>query len=87
MLIQVAVASLLLTFQAAGQGTFQNLDFEAAQISSTDPGVPLQFSAAFPGWTGYIGGQVQTTTYLNNVPIGQIFPFISITGPPDSIAW
>jgi hypothetical protein len=83
--IQAAMVSLLLTFQAAGQGTFQNLNFEAAQLVPVPGGQygEVQFAAAFPGWTGYIAGQVQTTTIRNGVPIGQIFPFISIMGPPE----
>jgi hypothetical protein len=35
---------------ACAQGTFQDLDFEQAQIIGTSPGL-ISLSAAFPGWT------------------------------------
>lgn len=68
------------------QGSFQNLDFEAAQFVSI-PGGPsgaVVFSNALPGWTGYIGGQVQTATIPSGIPIGipGETPFIAIVGPP-----
>ena len=43
-----------------GQGTFQNLNFESANVDGFSPGnIPI--TNAFPGWTAYIGPtQVQT---------------------------
>ncbi len=78
-----------LPFAGLGQGTiaFQNLDFEAAQLipSPGDPNGAVQFAAAFPGWTGYIGGQQISSTIPNGVPIGPPgqTPFIAIMAPPD----
>lgn len=70
-----------------GQGTltFQNLDFESAQLIPIpgDPNGAVQFSAAFPGWTGYMGGQQVNSTVPNGVPIGNNTAFISIMAPPN----
>jgi len=70
------------------QGTFQNLNFEAAQLVPIpgDPNGAVQFSAAFPGWTGYIGSQQAVTTVPNGVPIGPSQAFIAIMAPPDWVA-
>ncbi|MBP9902864.1 MAG: PEP-CTERM sorting domain-containing protein [Verrucomicrobia bacterium] len=41
----------------------------------------MQFAQAFPGWTGYVAGQTQTTTIPNGIPIGApglTPPFIAI---------
>jgi len=51
-----------------GQGTFQNLDFESANLSPVPGGqyggfVPI--TNALPGWSGYIGAN-QVTTVLQN---------------------
>lgn len=59
---------LLGTLAANAQGTFQNLGFESV---STIP-IPgdaygrVQFSPALPGWTGYIGGVVETKALYDN---------------------
>ena len=70
---------ILFAISARGQGTFQNLDFEAAQLIPA-PGGPsgaVRFDAAFPGWTGYIGNQQATTTIPNGLPISFTYdPFI-----------
>ncbi len=90
LLIIVAFPATM-TVHALGQGTFQNLDFEAAQLVPvpTDPNGSVQFVPAFPGWTGYIGGQAQTTTLPNGVPIGLPgqTPFIAILVPPGWSSW
>jgi hypothetical protein len=50
------LALLLSAMGAAGQGTFQNLDFESANIpSGTQPYADLSFGDAFPGWSGFYG--------------------------------
>jgi hypothetical protein len=49
-----AIVSMFLLWvgQAAhGQGTFQNLNFEAARVSGYTPGSPIPMSAAMPGWS------------------------------------
>jgi hypothetical protein len=37
------------------QGTFQNLDFEAANVSAYSPGSLVPTASAFPGWQALIG--------------------------------
>ena len=56
----------LALYPAPGQSTFQNLDFESATLIPIpgDPYGSVQFVAAFPGWTGYIGtNQVSAALY------------------------
>ena|ERR1022692_2494787 len=51
---------------ARAQGTFQNLNFEAASIpSSTQSGSTVPISAGLPRWNGYIAGVQQTNAYYN----------------------
>jgi hypothetical protein len=46
------LALLLIAAGGLAQGTFQNLDFESAQIpSGTRPGSGASINSAFPGWT------------------------------------
>jgi len=54
-------------FSAYAQGTFQNLDFEGAQIVPIS-GSPswIATTNALPGWTGFVGAnQVSRITYNN----------------------
>jgi hypothetical protein len=55
-------------FDVQSQGTFQNLDFEAATLVpiSGDPYNRVQFAAAFPGWTGNVGGSLQSGALYNS---------------------
>lgn len=57
-------ALLLGAAGAVGQGTFQNLGFESATVT---PGPPysLDFSQAFPGWTGSLEGDDQFIVVYN----------------------
>ncbi len=85
----LGLAGLLLlpALPLQGQGTFQNLDFEAAQfvpVSGNTNG-PFQLAAALPGWTGYIGGEVQTQIDANNPPVGQGSAFLTILRPPATV--
>ena len=51
------------------QGTFQNLNFEAAAIvPATAP--YIQFAPAFPGWTGYFGEFQTLFALYNTVTLG-----------------
>ncbi len=87
---RLAIALLLAaSLNGWSQGTFQNLGFEDATLIPIpgDPSGSVEFSAAFPGWTGYVGGQMQRSTIPNGVPIGEAHPFISIMAPPGWIAW
>ena len=51
------------------QGTFQNLDFESASVVPIpgDLDARIQFSSAFPGWLGYVGGVPRTAALYNRV--------------------
>lgn len=54
---------------ARGQGTFQNLNFEAANnLPNLSPGETafVSMSNALPGWTGYIAGTNQTAQAIYN---------------------
>src|SRR5437773_4772101 len=53
---------------APAQGTFQNLDFEAATLLRIpgDPYGRVEFSPAFPGWNGYVGSSLQGAALYNN---------------------
>ncbi len=59
--IWFGVISLALLRNVSAQG-FVNLDFESATIIpvSGDPYNRIEFTPAFPGWTGYTGTNVQT---------------------------
>ena len=67
------LALLFSTGGATGQGTFQNLGFESANLSPIPPGqyggfVPI--TDALPGWSGYIGANQVTTVLQNAVALG-----------------
>jgi hypothetical protein len=65
-----------------GQGTFQNLNFESATLSSVPPGEgggDVSISAALPGWTGYLGGVQTARVFQNEVSLGA--SSIDILGP------
>lgn len=71
----------VLALSAVGQGTFQNLDFESAVLVplAGDPLGRVQFAAAFPGWTGYVGANLQTLADHNNRSLSA--SGIAIVGP------
>src|SRR5262245_48071266 len=64
------------------QGTFQNLDFESANLQPVPPG---QFGGnvssldAIPGWAAFIGTNQTTTILQNNLTFGNAS--IDILGP------
>ena len=67
-------------FSAYAQGTFQNLDFEGAQIVPIS-GSPswIATTNALPGWTGFVGAnQVSRITY-NNPAIGSTWVNLEAT--------
>jgi hypothetical protein len=64
------------------QGTFENLDFEAANVSGYPPGT-VPASNAIPGWTAYIGNAAQTTMLYNNEALGEAA--ISLQGQQGAI--
>ena len=60
-----ALILLLATSSSVAQSTFQNLDFESANIQpGTPPGTVLPASDALPGWNCYVGvNQVTGVVY------------------------
>jgi hypothetical protein len=75
-----AVATLC---SVEGQGTFQNLDFEQANVPDVPPGQLGGFVAAsdgIPGWTAYIGTN-QVTLILHNGFSLSGMATIAILGP------
>jgi len=76
-----ALLILLAASSALAQGTFQNLDFEDANLLDTSGqfGGLVSSLDAIPGWTAYYGN-VQTSQVLqNNETLGNVN--ISILGP------
>ena len=74
--------AFLAVLSAQAQGTFQNLDFESANLTSIPSGqyggeVPL--SSALPGWSASIGGVPVTEVLQNNYTLGAAS--IDIFGP------
>lgn len=59
-------------FALFGQGTFQNLNFESANLPVLPAGQNdyVDISAAMPGWTVYYGGQQPTHVVYNAVSTG-----------------
>jgi hypothetical protein len=66
------VATLLSVQIAAAQGTFQNLDFEAAGVPVVPSYTPIQVltSVALPGWTAYVTTNQQSQIWYNGVSAG-----------------
>jgi hypothetical protein len=64
------------------QGTFQNLNFESAQVSPSPfrnyPN-PVPISSAMPDWTGYLGVTQQSQVQYNTTTLGSAS--ISLLGP------
>ena len=80
--LQVAIFAGGLCYSLHAQGTFQNLDFESANLSPIPAGqyggeVPL--SSALPGWNASIGGVALTQVLQNSYDLGQAS--IDILGP------
>jgi hypothetical protein len=74
-LLSAAVLAVLagLNCLSHAQGTFQNLNFEAANVPDVPPGQggdPVLVSEGVPGWTVYIGGIEQSSMFHNDRSIG-----------------
>jgi hypothetical protein len=74
--------SLFFVLSDFAQGTFENLNFEQANLTPIPAGqfggeVPI--SSALPGWSGSIGGVSATEVLQNNTTLGQAS--IDILGP------
>jgi hypothetical protein len=75
-------ALLLSAARAQAQGTFQNLNFEQAQVPSVpfgQGGDPVSVSNGVPGWAVYLGGVQQTTMFHNDTSLGAAE--VAILGP------
>ena len=75
-------AGLFAAFSAQAQGTFQNLNFEAANLTPIPPNqgaVQVPITSALPAWTGYIGTDQITQVYQNTY--GEGLAQIDIFGP------
>jgi hypothetical protein len=76
------IAALLVAGDGVAQSTFQNLDFEAANVPNVPP---LQFGSdvlvtdGVPGWTVYLGGIPQSSMLHNNMSLGAAE--VAIYGP------
>jgi hypothetical protein len=83
------VLSALSVLGALGQGTFQNLNFEAANVPIVPAGQygsDVAVSNGVPGWDVYIGGFPRPTMFHNNLSLGGAA--VAIYGPqwfPDQI--
>lgn len=72
----------ILSSDAFGQGTFQNLDFESANVPTIPSGssggfVPV--ASGLPGWNAYLGTNQQTQVLHNSLTAGS--SFVGIMGP------
>src|SRR5439155_23129084 len=67
-LLSAVVLSCLNAADLGAQGTFQNLDFENGTfiLIPGDPFGRVEFSAAMPGWTGYLGTNRIDWIFHNN---------------------
>jgi hypothetical protein len=82
MKVAIAIAALMCSHPVLAQGTFQNLDFESANltpIASGQPGVEVPITSALPGWSGDIGSSPVTQVFQNGFSTGA--PGIDILGP------
>jgi hypothetical protein len=76
--VRVVTASL----DAGGQGTLQNLNFEAANVPDVPPlgfGTDVLVTDGVRGWNVYLGGMPQVTMPYNNMPLGGAL--VVIQGP------
>lgn len=84
-LISFLILVILATTEQVTIGqVFQNLDFEQAQIVRvlTNSIRPYDFSPAFPGWSGFIGGEKQTfIDGPDGVPLS-LQPYITLLASP-----
>src|SRR5580658_9080734 len=75
---QALFLSVALSTQA--QGTFQNLNFEAANLSNpSEPFNEVPIANALPGWSGSIGGVAVTDVWANDYSAGEAE--IDVFGP------
>jgi hypothetical protein len=83
-LIGVAIYALYsaTSFSVRAQGTFQNLDFESANVPASGPepyGTFVPVGSALPAWTAYLGAGQMTQVGYNSPTLGTAT--ISLYGP------
>ena len=73
----------IVAVRASAQGTFQDLNFESANLTPVPPNqgptVYVATTAALPGWTAYLGADSQTQVIQNSYGNGQAE--VDIFGP------
>ncbi len=74
------VFALALPLAVMGQGTFQNLDFEAATFPQSQPSGFVSSTSALPSWTVYLGTVQQGQVTFNNPSAGSTW--VSLLGTP-----
>jgi hypothetical protein len=67
------VLSFISATHAHGQGTFQNLDFESANIPNGTPAGTVAVSSALPSWTVYYGSSQQSQMGYQSFSLGATF--------------
>ena len=80
--LAAGLALLLCVADALGQGAFQNLNFESANVPVVPPqqfGSDVSVSNGVPGWTVYLGGSPQSSMLHNNMSLGAAR--VAINGP------
>jgi len=83
-----AIISLSGAMLANAQGTFQNLNFESANLTPIPAGQyggSVSIVSALPDWTGYLGTVQQTQVLQNNYDLGSAT--INILGPSWNIGY
>jgi hypothetical protein len=83
-LIAASSIALAAALSTQAQGTFQNLNFEAANIGSTTFSVAEPVSDALPDWTVTIGGTEVSTVWVNGFSAGS--PAVSLIAPGGPLA-
>jgi hypothetical protein len=80
------LASVAIVHGVQAQGTFQNLDFEMAQIVPLEDGSPrfyVMASKALPGWTAYFGSGPSYFIFHNTISAGSQMVSIHDSLSPD----
>ncbi|MGA3164308.1 MAG: hypothetical protein ABSD77_08980 [Verrucomicrobiota bacterium] len=68
-IIGLVAISVVLLNRVSGQG-FANLDFESTLLSAGGFPTTVSASAAFPGWSVFIGTNAQSTVLYNSATLG-----------------
>ena len=82
MKFHIAIFAAAFSCSVSGQSTFQNLDFESADlppISAGQYGWGVSIASALPGWSASINGVPVTQVFQNNYTLGEAS--IDILGP------